>query len=137
MATRIGAFKIRELENFFVPILQNCKNIVELKSIHARVIKYSLSQSNFLVTKMVDVCDKSEDLGYASLLFNQVKEPNGTIVSWTAMISGYTRFGSYADALDVFRQMQIVGVEPDEISIISVLPACAQLGALEVGKMDT
>ncbi|KAJ6295525.1 hypothetical protein OIU78_023534 [Salix suchowensis] len=271
MATRIGAFKTRELENFFVPILQNCKNIVELKSIHARVIKYSLSQSNFLVTKMVDVCDKSEDLGYASLLFNQVKEPNGylynamiraythnegytsailfykemlrlkdperenpifpdrftfpfvikscsglvcynlgkqihahlckfgpksnitmenalidmytkcesllgahkvfegmverdaiswnsiisghvgvgqmrkaralfdsmpyrTIVSWTAMISGYTRFGSYADAVDVFRQMQIVGVEPDEISIISVLPACAQLGALEVGK---
>ncbi|PQM34275.1 pentatricopeptide repeat-containing protein [Prunus yedoensis var. nudiflora] len=60
--------------------------------------------------------------------------PNKTIVSWTAMISGYTRIGCYADALDIFRQMQVLGIEADEISIVSVLPACAQLGALEVGK---
>jgi hypothetical protein len=40
MATRIGGLKIRELENLFVHILQNWKDIVELKSIHAHVIKY-------------------------------------------------------------------------------------------------
>ncbi|RVW53948.1 Pentatricopeptide repeat-containing protein [Vitis vinifera] len=30
--------------------------------------------------------------------------------------------------------MQMVGIELDEISLVSVLPACAQLGALELGK---
>ena len=60
--------------------------------------------------------------------------PCRTIVSWTTMINGYARGGCYADALGIFREMQVVGIEPDEISVISVLPACAQLGALEVGK---
>lgn len=60
--------------------------------------------------------------------------PHKTIVSWTALITGYNRVGCHSDAVDVFRQMQLVGIEPDEISIISVLPACAQLGALELGK---
>ncbi|KAF9601239.1 hypothetical protein IFM89_018349 [Coptis chinensis] len=30
--------------------------------------------------------------------------------------------------------MQVVGLKPDEISIVAVLPACAQLGAFELGK---
>ncbi|KAF5461569.1 hypothetical protein F2P56_017655 [Juglans regia] len=269
MATRTSAFVIRELEDLFVPMLRNCVDMVGLKKIQAQVVKLSLSQSNFLLTKMVDVCDNNGNIEYARLLFNQVVEPNGflynamiraythnhkysvaitlyqkmlrhrqaenpilpdkftfpfvfkccagllyhflgqqvhaqlckfgpmslliienalidmytkcgnlidahkvlecmterdtiswnsllsghvrvgqmrkakamfedmpnkTIVSWTTMISGYARIGCHADALNVFHQMQVVGIEPDEISIVSVLPACAQLGALEIGK---
>jgi hypothetical protein len=39
------------------------------------------------VTKTVDVCDKSEDLGYATLLFKQVKESNEYL--YKAMIRAY------------------------------------------------
>ncbi|GLU01399.1 hypothetical protein SLE2022_187090 [Rubroshorea leprosula] len=269
MAAKIASLSYRELENLFVPVLQNCVKMTELKKIHALIIKYSLSQSSFLVTKMVDVCDNSGDVKYAASLFKQVIEPNvflfnalirayahnnfytlavavykkmlrhepaenplfpdrftfpfvikscagltnhslgkqthahvcklgpkshsmtenalidmytkcdnltdaykvfeemtdrdviswnslisghvrlgqmskaramfddmpnRSIVSWTLMISGYAQTGCFADALVVFRLMQMVGIEPDEISIISVLPACAQLGALELGK---
>ncbi|KAM7277460.1 hypothetical protein ACFE04_019326 [Oxalis oulophora] len=260
--------KIRELENYFVPLLQKCGNIKALKIIHTDILKNSLSQSNFLVTKMVDVCDEYGDLDYARLLFVQVTDPNvflfnavirayahnykyslaislykqmldlnhksqilpdkftfpfvvkscaglqcdslgkqvhahlskfgpksqletenalvdmyskfdnleaackvfdemthrdviswnslisgyvrvgvmrkakmvfdlmpfRTIVSWTAMISGYTRSSFFSEALDIFRRMQMAGIEPDEISMVSVLPACAQSGALELGK---
>ncbi|GMY17650.1 pentatricopeptide repeat-containing protein At2g20540-like [Fagus crenata] len=190
MATGTSAFAIRELEDLFVPVLRNCVNMIGLKKIHAHILKLSLSQSNFLVTKMVDFCDNSGDMEYASLLFKQVVEPNGFL--YNAMIRAYThnnrytiaitqykqmltnpqaenpilpdkftfpfvikscaglschflgqqvhaqvwyaRIGCYADALDAFRRMQEVGIEPDDISIVSVLPACAQLGALEVGK---
>lgn len=54
--------------------------------------------------------------------------PSKTIVSWTTMMNEYARAGCYVDALEIFHEMQVVGVEPDEISVISVLPACAQLG---------
>ncbi|KAL4583313.1 hypothetical protein LXL04_007883 [Taraxacum kok-saghyz] len=60
--------------------------------------------------------------------------PQKSISSWTAMISGYTRNGSNEDALHIFRMMQLTGVKPDWISLLSVLPACTQLGALELGK---
>ncbi|KAF9662196.1 hypothetical protein SADUNF_Sadunf18G0028100 [Salix dunnii] len=139
MATRIGALKIRELENFFVPILQNCKNIVELKSIHAHVIKYSLSQSNFLVTKMIDVCDKCEDLGYASLLFNQVKEPNGYL--YNAMIRAYTHNEGYTSAILFYKEMLRLKdperenpIFPDRFTFPFVIKSCSGLVRYNLGK---
>ncbi|KAL5078729.1 hypothetical protein RYX36_007150 [Vicia faba] len=50
------------------------------------------------------------------------------------MVTGYARTCCYVEALGVFREMKMVGIDPDEISIIAVFPACAHLGVLEVGK---
>lgn len=66
-------------------------------------------------------------------LFDSMPEKK-TIVSWTAMISGYTGAGCYGEAMEFFRGMQLAGVDPDEISLVSVLPSCAHLGSLELGK---
>ncbi|KAH9308457.1 hypothetical protein KI387_036368, partial [Taxus chinensis] len=51
-------------------------------------------------------------------------------VSWNAMIGGY-RQNEYVDkALLLFHQMQLAGVEPDGVTMVSILPACA----LQQGK---
>ncbi|KAB2080212.1 hypothetical protein ES319_A05G055900v1 [Gossypium barbadense] len=55
-------------------------------------------------------------------------------VPWSAMIGGYVRLGRSNDAVDLFRQMQIQGVCPDEITMVAVLCACTDLGALELGR---
>jgi pentatricopeptide repeat protein len=68
----------------------------------------------------------------ARALFNSM--PEKTIVSWTALVSGYTAAGDFSGAVEVFRLMQMEGFEPDDVSIVAVLPACAQLGALELGR---
>ncbi|KAJ6915052.1 hypothetical protein NC651_017126 [Populus alba x Populus x berolinensis] len=102
---------------------------------------------------MVDVCDKSEDLGYATLLFKQVKESNEYL--YNAMIRAYAHnvevfdgmierdsiswngLYSILDSNDIRgtrAQMQIVGIEPDNISIISASPASRQPEALEVER---
>lgn len=60
--------------------------------------------------------------------------PGRTIVSWTALVSGYAAAGEFAGAVEAFRLMQVDGFEPDDVSIVAVLPACAQLGALELGR---
>lgn len=269
MAMNVGVLTIREVEDMLILMSRKCKKMAYLKKMHAQMVKFSLSQSNFLVTKMVKICDQNGEIEYASVLFRQVLEPNiflynamvraythkkmhslavnlykrmlrdnnneepifpdrftypfvirscgglscaklvkqvhghlcknglkssnvienslldvyvkcdkmdeahklfdemterdvfswnslisghiklgqlkmarllfeempnKTIVSWTAMISGYLKIGCCGDALDVFRRMQMVGVKPDWISLVAVLPASAQLGALEVGK---
>ncbi|KAL2346881.1 hypothetical protein Fmac_000881 [Flemingia macrophylla] len=164
---------------------------MELKKIHAHIVKLSLSHSNFMVTNMLDLCDNN--VNYATLLFQQLLQPNvfsynaiikttpcddltgadnlfeemterdaiswnslilgharlgqiksarkvfdemycRTIVSWTTMINGYVRVGCYVDALEILCEMQVAVIESDEISVISVLPACAQIWSLEVGK---
>lgn len=61
--------------------------------------------------------------------------PSRNVVSWTTMISGYSRNKEYGEALGLFLRMeQEKGIVPNEVTLASILPACANLGALEIGK---
>lgn len=62
-----------------------------------------------------------------------------SVVLWNAAISGFIKNGCSKNALELFDQMlQIKGgeleVKPDAITVVSVLAACADLGALDVGE---
>ncbi|KAF1893597.1 hypothetical protein Lal_00002093 [Lupinus albus] len=115
MGMGTGQFLLRELENRFVPNLTNCVKIVELNKIHAQIVKLSLSQSNFLVTKMVDLCDNFGNLSYATLLFEQLVEPN--VFSYNAIIRTYTRNHQYSLAINLFKQMLSHSREPGQNAI--------------------
>lgn len=61
--------------------------------------------------------------------------PSRNVISWTALISGYSQNGRYREALEMYLEMEREGeVEPNHVTIASVLPACANIGALEVGQ---
>uniref|UniRef100_A0ACD5VFF2 Uncharacterized protein n=1 Tax=Avena sativa TaxID=4498 RepID=A0ACD5VFF2_AVESA len=68
----------------------------------------------------------------AKALFDRMPEKD--TVSWTAMIDGYVQTGRFTEALEVFREMQFSKVVADEFTMVSVVTACAQLGALETGE---
>ncbi|XAR65600.1 hypothetical protein NMG60_11009767 [Bertholletia excelsa] len=72
------------------------------------------------------------DMEGASELFATM--PSKNVISWTAMISGYSQNGQYAKAVDMFLEMNKERVRPNEVTVASVLPACGNLGALEVGQ---
>ncbi|KVH89020.1 hypothetical protein Ccrd_009011, partial [Cynara cardunculus var. scolymus] len=76
---------------------------------------------------------RNGDMEGASKLFDEMPVKN--VVSWTAMISGYSQNAKYATSLKLFLEMEKVkGIQPNEVTIASALPACANLGALEVGQ---
>lgn len=77
---------------------------------------------------------KSGDLEEALRLFSDM--PSRNVISWTALISGYSQNGKYREALDMYMEMEQEGgkVRPNEVTIASILPACANLGALEIGQ---
>jgi pentatricopeptide repeat protein len=56
------------------------------------------------------------------------------VVSWNAMIAGYAQNGQDSEALALFRQMQMSGVKLNSVTIVSVLPACTHLAALQQVK---
>ncbi|XP_026394312.1 pentatricopeptide repeat-containing protein At5g66520-like [Papaver somniferum] len=72
------------------------------------------------------------ELDLARKLFERM--PERDVVSWTLVIDGYVKNGHHDRSLSLFHQMQLVGVEPSVITLISVLTACANLGALELGR---
>ncbi|KAK3026115.1 hypothetical protein RJ639_040787 [Escallonia herrerae] len=67
----------------------------------------------------------------AEKVFNRIESKD--VVSWTAMISAYENNGLPEKAVETYNMMELEGVTPDEITIASVLSACASLGLLSRG----
>ncbi|XAR71756.1 hypothetical protein NMG60_11018163 [Bertholletia excelsa] len=75
---------------------------------------------------------KTGDLVAAKKLFDEM--PKRNVISWTNMIVGYSQANRFSDAVRLFHEMMAAKVKPDEITVASVLSACAHLGKLDVGK---
>ncbi|CAN0861578.1 Pentatricopeptide repeat-containing protein At5g44230 [Linum grandiflorum] len=69
------------------------------------------------------------DMESASELFD--RSPAKDMVAWTAMVTGFAQNAMPKEAIDTFERMQKAGVETDEVTLIGVISACAQLGASE------
>ncbi|TKY65151.1 Pentatricopeptide repeat-containing protein [Spatholobus suberectus] len=76
---------------------------------------------------------KAGDLDVARRVFDEM--PQRDVVSWTAMLSGYSRARRPREALELFGEMRRAGVWPDEVTMVSVVSACASLGDVETGRM--
>ncbi|KAL5720806.1 hypothetical protein ACHQM5_013440 [Ranunculus cassubicifolius] len=63
-----------------------------------------------------------------------VEMPERDVVSWNTMISGYVQVRNYKKAVEMYREMQVSRVEVTEITLTSVLGACAEIGDLMTGR---
>ena len=82
-------------------------------------------------TALIDMYAKCGSIKDARLVFDQMSEKD--VVSWTAMISGYSIHGHGEDALTLFYQMQHAGLKPDHITFTAVLSACSHAGLIVEG----
>ncbi|MED6130202.1 hypothetical protein PIB30_115710, partial [Stylosanthes scabra] len=64
----------------------------------------------------------------ARIIFDEVIEKD--LVCWSAMISGYAENDQPHEALKLFDEMQLRGIVPDQITMLSVISACAHVGVL-------
>ncbi|EMS47207.1 hypothetical protein TRIUR3_22087 [Triticum urartu] len=83
------------------------------------------------VTAMLGALSAGGDVDTARELFDRM--PQQDHVAWNAMLTGYVRVGRAREALGLFDEMQKAGVSVGEATLVSVLTACAQMGALERG----
>ncbi|KAJ0766286.1 putative tetratricopeptide-like helical domain superfamily, DYW domain-containing protein [Helianthus annuus] len=60
--------------------------------------------------------------------------PAKDLVSWNTVIGGLVRDNRIKEAMNCFQQMLSENISPNEITLVSLLSACAQVGALDTGR---
>ncbi|KAJ8459440.1 hypothetical protein OPV22_032366 [Ensete ventricosum] len=86
----------------------------------------------YLPTSLVDMYSRCHDLDAALKVFGMMPDKN--VVSWTAMIVGSVLNERYDMSINLFQEMGIQGIKPNRATLVSLLPACGELGALDHGK---
>ncbi|XP_059067789.1 pentatricopeptide repeat-containing protein At2g13600-like [Cryptomeria japonica] len=99
--------------------------------IHQKVIKTGFLSDVVVVTALIDIYAKCGSIQKARELFDNMSSRD--VASWNAIIVGYAQNGLVDKALDIFKQIQLAGLKPDSVTFASVLPACANIGALKQG----
>lgn len=96
------------------------------------VLDERIPQSVFLSTALVDMYFKSHDSSTALRVFYHMEVKNE--VSWTAVIAGCTADRRYSMAIDCFLAMQSEGLTPNRVTLLTLLPACAESSCCKRGK---
>ncbi|KAK9153426.1 hypothetical protein Sjap_000906 [Stephania japonica] len=99
--------------------------------IHGFVIKLGFNFEVSIVTALLSLYSM-QDMAMVWQLFHQVSTKD--VVLWSALIAACLKHGLFVEAVDAFREMQVSGVPPNHVSVVSVLPACADFGVVTLGK---
>ncbi|XLR16874.1 hypothetical protein HN51_037847 [Arachis hypogaea] len=70
----------------------------------------------------------------ARCIFDKIEANN--MVSWTAIIMGCAMRGHALDAVSLFEQMLMDGVEPDYVAFMAVLTACSHAGLTCLAELE-
>ncbi|KAM0029808.1 putative tetratricopeptide-like helical domain superfamily [Helianthus debilis subsp. tardiflorus] len=96
------------------------------------MIKSDFNRCDIMVRNvMIDIYGKCGSLLNAVKVFDEMLERNA--ISWTALVSAFGLHGHGKEALQVFKQMEIDGIEPDKVASIVVLSACRHGGLVKDG----
>lgn len=121
----------------FVVGLEACSHLTDFdrgKQIHAKIVRtlnYADTSNVIVGTALVDMYSKSGYMHYAQVVFDMMLEKN--VVAWTSIIMGYAVNGLGLRGLEAFKQMISTGVQPNEVTFVSVLTACSHCGLVNEG----
>lgn len=107
------------------------------KWVHGSVIKNGIWINSFLTTSLLNFYVKCGNVRDARAVFDESISSSyhhQDLISWTAMIVGYTQRGYPQLAIELFKNEKWVGFLPNFVTISSLLSACAQLRSSVIGK---
>ncbi|KAL5807858.1 hypothetical protein ACOSQ3_028549 [Xanthoceras sorbifolium] len=86
----------------------------------------------FVGSSLIGFYSEYGDMRDACKVFEEIADRD--VVVYTLMIIGYVQGGVY-EAFDVAHNMQEEGLDPNRVTLVSLLQAVAQLQALKEGRM--
>ncbi|KAF8398941.1 hypothetical protein HHK36_014806 [Tetracentron sinense] len=118
-----------------VTVTNLCASLPDLgkgEQLHALAVKKGFVHSSVVLdSALVDMYAKVGSIEEARRVFDKMHNRN--VISWNAMITGYSKHGHSEEVLVLYEQMQKEGIHPNEVTFLSVLSACSHTGLMEEG----
>ncbi|URE25364.1 NPH3 family [Musa troglodytarum] len=119
-------------------LLKACAKLLSLRDgerVHCRSVKDGHDACIFVQNTLLHFYAACGLFESAHKLFERMSHRN--LISWNSVINGFAINGRPNEALTLFREMvadEDGGIEPDGFTMVSLLCACAELGALALGR---
>ncbi|CAK9168026.1 unnamed protein product [Ilex paraguariensis] len=101
------------------------------KQIHTLVIKRGFISNPFVSNGLINMYSKCGDLQESLRVFDRMHPRN--LISWNSMIAAFARHGNGIKALQLYEEMRFEGVEPTDVTFLSLLHACSHIGLVDKG----
>ena len=126
--------KIEPNESVLVNVLSACAHLGAMEQ--GKWIERYMERKNVrltvrLSTALIDMYSKCGSVERALEVFYRMKEKN--VLAWSAMINGLAINGQGKDALNLFSQMEVQGIKPNEVTFIGILNACSHSKLVDEG----
>ncbi|KAL8201574.1 hypothetical protein R6Q57_010721 [Mikania cordata] len=116
-------------------LLSACASIVAFTKglqLHSYAIKAGMCSDIIIEGSLLDLYVKCSDVDTAHEFFLTTEKEN--VVLWNVMLVAYGQLGDLHESLNIFSQMQINGLRPNQYTYPSILRTCTAVGALDLGK---
>ncbi|KAL6633828.1 hypothetical protein ACP70R_026499 [Stipagrostis hirtigluma subsp. patula] len=101
-------------------------------AVHCRALAAGFGGDTYAQNAVISMYMSCGDVAAAEAVFGAMW--NRTAVSWNTIIAGCVKNGRAERALEVFQNMVSGGIGIDRATVVSVLPACAQVKDLSTGR---
>ncbi|KAJ9684198.1 hypothetical protein PVL29_016604 [Vitis rotundifolia] len=102
------------------------------KEIHDCAIQQRVDSDILVATPLMVMYAKCGETEKAKQLFLGLQGRD--LVAWSAIIAALVQTGYPEEALSLFQEMQNQKMKPNRVTLMSILPACADLSLLKLGK---
>ncbi|KAJ0246748.1 Pentatricopeptide repeat-containing protein [Hirschfeldia incana] len=106
------------------------------EAIHGFVVKRGLGEDRFVQNALMDMYSRLGKIDISEMIFGKLEDKD--LVTWNTMITGYVFSECHEDALLLLHKMQNferkADLNPNSITLMTILPSCAALSALAKGK---
>ncbi|XP_057984091.1 pentatricopeptide repeat-containing protein At2g33760-like [Malania oleifera] len=118
---------------YYVSVLINCKNIFQIRQVHAQVTVNGVLPNLTVTNKLLYMYCQHKALGDAYALFNGMIQRDS--FSWSVMVGGFAKICDYVKCFGTFREFIRSGARPDNYTLPSVIRACRDTADLQMGRL--
>ena len=101
--------------------------------------RYSIQLDNFCFGTLINACSKTGDIITAKQLIDKIKKREFTfkinVIDYNQLIQTFNHGNNIGDAIEVLQLMKQQNVQPNVITYTCLLSSCANMTALEQGRL--